>query len=74
MSETFLTRDEVAELTGRKNKRLQAEHLRKLGLPFWINAAGAAVVPRSAIEGTRTPAPATKPKWEPSVLRKLACG
>lgn len=68
MSDTFLTKDEVAELTGRKNKRLQVEQLRKMGLPFWLNAASAPIVPRSAIEGKRA-APAEKPKWIPPGFR-----
>jgi hypothetical protein len=53
VSDTFLTREEVAELTGLKTKRRKVEQLRKMGLPFWLNAAEAPIVPRSAIEGTR---------------------
>lgn len=35
----FLTEDEVAILTGRKIKKLQVEALRKMGVPFFVNAA-----------------------------------
>jgi hypothetical protein len=70
MSATFLTKDEVAELTGLKSKRRQAEQLRKMGLPFWINAAEAPIVPRSAIEGKVTPSlPKPKAQWIPPGMR-----
>ncbi|QYF95599.1 DUF4224 domain-containing protein [Massilia sp. PAMC28688] len=55
MSDLFLTRDEVAELTGWKTKTKQIQHLRTLGMRFWINGQGLPVVPRSAIEGLRPP-------------------
>lgn len=70
MSETFLTKEEVAELTGLKNKGSQAVHLRKLGLPFWLNAAGVPKVPRTAIEGKKSDAVAPKPQWIPPGLRE----
>ena len=38
MSDMFLTKEEVVELTGWKNKKKQVEQLRKMGLPFWVNA------------------------------------
>ena len=71
MSETFLTKDEIATLTGRKTKSKQIETLRKMALPFWVNAHDAPVVPRSAIEGRRErpePAPEKLP-WIPPGLR-----
>lgn len=58
----FLTRDEVAELTGRKIKARQIEHLHSLGLVFWINAHGVPVVPRAAIEGRTDRPPAVRQK------------
>jgi hypothetical protein len=70
MSDTFLTKEEVAELTGLKTKRRQVEQLRKMGLPFWLNAAEAPIVLRSAIEGKATMRPpAPKPQWVPPGLR-----
>jgi hypothetical protein len=61
MSDRFLTADELAELTGRKVKAKQIEVLRRMALPFWVNALGKPVVARVAIEGRRQE-PATKPK------------
>lgn len=58
MSEMFLTTEEVAMLTGRKFKSKQIEQLRKMHVPFWVNAVNAPVLPRSAIDGSKaTPAP-----------------
>ncbi len=52
---TFLNADEIAALTGIKGGRggrskhaLQIDQLRKMGLPFWINAAGKPVVTKPA--------------------------
>lgn len=75
MSETFLTKEEVSELTGRKNKKKQVEQLRKMGLPFWVNAVGAPIVARSTIESKRQAAPTEKSRSMPAVLPvKVACG
>lgn len=65
----FLTDDELAILTGRKLKRLQIETLRRMGVPFLINACGKPVVTRSAVEGRGSPAPAEKTTWRPAVLQ-----
>lgn len=62
MSAVFLDGAEVAELTGRKIKSKQIEALRKMGLPFFVNACGKPVVSRSAIEG-KVQAPQTT-TWE----------
>jgi hypothetical protein len=69
MSDTFLTKGEIAELTGRKYVRLQIEALRKMGLPFF-NAIGRPVIARSVIEGRREKVEPPKPKWVPNVLRE----
>ncbi len=59
---TFLMADDVATLTGRKIKSKQIEALRRMGLPFWINATGKPIVTRSAVEGLKdTP---RKKIWE----------
>lgn len=66
----FLTPDEVAELTGirgaargQSRHARQADQLRKMGIPFWLNAAGRPVVARSAIEAHhQAPEP---PAWKP---------
>lgn len=71
MSNMFLTKDEMATLTARKTKSKQIEALRKMALPFWINARDEPVVPRSAIEGREKPeSPPQKPRWEPNVLKE----
>jgi hypothetical protein len=60
----FLTPDELAELTGRKIKSKQIEALRRMGLPFHVNATGKPVVPSWAAQGR----PLTEsPKVEPPV-------
>lgn len=51
MTSTFLSKEDVATLTGAKIKSKQVEQLRRMRLPFWINAQGVPVVPRSAIDG-----------------------
>lgn len=69
MTSTFLSKEDVATLTGAKIKTKQIEQLRKMGLPFWVNAQGQAVVPRSAIDGRRDVAPVKPAKPVPYVLR-----
>lgn len=74
MSEMFLTREEIAELTGRKTKSKQIAQLRTMALPFWVNAIGYPIVARSTVEGK--PAKASEQqeseKWVPAILRKKA--
>ena len=62
MSDMFLTSDEVGELTGRKFKSKQIEQLRRMAVPFWVNALGAPVVPRWVIEGKRDKADLLPPR------------
>ena len=57
----FLSSTDICDLTGRKTKSKQIEMLRKMGLPFFINAAGKPIVPATAIEGKKTSA--EKNKW-----------
>jgi hypothetical protein len=61
MSDMFLTQEDLVVLTGRKVKSKQIEALRRMGLPFHVNACGKPVVARSTIEGRRESA-ATKSK------------
>lgn len=60
----FLSRDELAELTGRKAKAKQVETLRRMGVPFRVNAVGRPVVASAAIEGTRPPPISKETVWE----------
>lgn len=65
MSATFLAEEDVAILTGRKVKTKQIEALRKMGLPFFVNAVGKPVVTVAAVEGKREKAK-NEPKWSPA--------
>jgi hypothetical protein len=67
MSATFLDENEISELTGRKMKSLQIDALRRMGIPFYVNATGHPVVTRSTIEGKKEEQPAKR--WIPKVLR-----
>lgn len=73
----FLTAKEVADLTGirkgadgKTRAELQCAHLRRIGVPFWPNAAGEPKVPRSHFEGGK-PAP-QKQAWKPALLQSAA--
>lgn len=80
MPETFLTPDEVADLTGIKTgknirgrtvrrEELQAEWLRSQGIPFTVNARGRPMIFRANMIGARHAPPETKPAWQPRVIR-----
>jgi Domain of unknown function (DUF4224) len=64
----FLTSEELAALTGRKVRRLQVEQLRNMGIPFYVNAVGRAVVVRSILEGSKDQQQ-PRAKWQPNVLQ-----
>lgn len=66
MPNMFLTKEELAVLTGRKMKSKQIEVLRRMGVPFWVNASGHPVVSVATVEGRREPAAAPTPTkvWE----------
>ncbi|WP_431290450.1 DUF4224 domain-containing protein [Burkholderia cepacia] len=75
MTSTFLTPEEVSELsgirTGRKGKtreQLQIEWLRSSGIPFWTNARGRPIVARSAIDGIKTADEKPRKKSVPQAL------
>ncbi|WP_428719108.1 DUF4224 domain-containing protein [Undibacterium curvum] len=53
MSNTFLTHDEIVDLTDRRAKSKQIESLRVMGIHFHISATGHPKVARSAIDGKR---------------------
>lgn len=50
--ETFLTRDEVVELTGRKQRQKQVEQLVVMQIPFILDAFRRPKVLRKAIESS----------------------
>jgi len=71
VSSTFLDAHDICQLTGRKTKSKQIEALRKMGIPFFINAAGHPIVTLTAIEGGKKQSePLQKQEWVPHVLRK----
>jgi len=47
----FLSVDELVELTGRRIKGKQIDALRRMGVPFFVNALGKPVVARQSVEG-----------------------
>jgi len=62
----FLTPQELATLTGFSRKANQITQLRKMGIPFFVNGSGRAIVTRAAVEGRREQKqPLT---WSPTVL------
>lgn len=61
----FLTRAEVAELTGAHIKRRQIAVLVRNGVRHTINAAGWPMVTRAAVEGRAEPAQDAK-TWKPN--------
>ncbi|WP_120967359.1 MULTISPECIES: DUF4224 domain-containing protein [unclassified Comamonas] len=70
---TFLTPDEIKELTGvntgkngKKREELQVSALRTMKIPFYINAVGRPIVTRSTIEGS-TRKKEQAPSWEPAL-------
>lgn len=69
MSDMFLTPEEVAILTARKKRNLQIEQLRKMGIPFWVNAVNAPIVARATIEGRKEKVDPPEPRWVPDVLK-----
>lgn len=70
MSDMFLTQDEIVILTGRPQKSRQIEQLRKMGVPFYVNAIGRPIVARAIIEGRKEKVEPPKPRWEPEALKK----
>lgn len=75
MSDTFLTAEEVAELSGVRSGRrgktreeLQADWLRTAAIPFWTNARGRPIVARVAIEGRTRGEEPVKRKWQPRMM------
>ena len=79
MTDTFLTAEEVAELTGIKIGRdgktretLQAEHLRQAGIPFYLNARGRPIIVRANLTGNARVPIDLKPAWQPRVIKHAA--
>jgi len=45
----FLSDTDLEKLTGRKQKSRQVAELRRLGVPFYVNASGHPVVARAVL-------------------------
>lgn len=67
-ADTFLDADELATLTGRKRASAQIDALRRMGIPYWINAACRPVVARAAVEGHRATQMGLAANWAPAVV------
>lgn len=55
MGETWLTPDEVVELTGKKRWSVQCRVLAQMGVPFRPNGVGRPLVERAAVLKHRIP-------------------
>ena len=65
MSETtWLTPEEVIDLTGRQRWKAQCRALSGMGVPFTPNAVGRPLVERAAICKTVKPRKRVEPNWE----------
>lgn len=58
----FLSEDELKQLTGRTTRNAQIRALRDMQLPFFINAAGRAVVLQQSL-GVKEPESKLPKKW-----------
>lgn len=69
----FLTTEDLRILTGRARRADQVAALKRMGIPFWVNAAGIPIVARAAIEGGAVQRQDIQPAtWTPKPLRKAA--
>ena len=69
--DTFLDKADMRTLTGFAHRLPQITALKRMGIPFFVNGRGWAIVSRTAVEG-RIPSVAaaeTKQPWVPRVLR-----
>ena len=70
--DTFLDKDDMRKLTGFAHRLPQIAALKRMGIPFFVNGRGWAIVARAAIEGRIPAAAATsepKTPWVPRVLK-----
>ncbi|AIU28357.1 hypothetical protein LV28_18880 [Pandoraea pnomenusa] len=67
MSSTFLSRDEVCELTGRRQHAAQARALRAMGIEHRVRPDGSIAVLRTHIEAELAPAATRRvADWQPN--------
>lgn len=75
MSSTFLSADEVKELTDYVRYGKQREALRAMGVPFWTNPSGRPIVSRALFETQRaeeTAKPGARRRWQSSKIKTKA--
>ena len=65
----FLDAQELAKLTGRQRKSSQIEELKRMLIPFRVNALGEPVVTRASIIGTSAKPEAANQGWAPRLAR-----
>jgi len=65
----FLSAEDLHTLTGYSVKTRQIDQLRRMGIPFFVNACGRPVVAVSAVEG-RKQRDQPHPGWNPAVLQE----
>lgn len=63
----FLDPEDVRVLTGKAQKAKQVQQLRKMGVPFFVNASGHPIVTCAAVEGNQRKTLSEIP-WRPAVL------
>lgn len=69
--EQFLTDEELYRLTGYRHPKKQAEHCRKVGIPFFPNVRGRPIISRDVINGTAKAASKKEQHgWQPAVLKQ----
>jgi hypothetical protein len=61
----FLEPEEIIQLTGLRQKKAQIAQLKRMGIPFFVNASGHPVVAVAAIQGGKS-AEKPKPQWSPT--------
>lgn len=64
---TFLTTEEVKQLTGYARKTKQIQQLKKMGIPFFISATNRPIISRSVIDGNPKNAKPQKTTWQPAL-------
>lgn len=69
MTSTFLTKNEVAQMTGRVQRNAQTRELTHMGVIHKLRADGSVLVLRAHVEqllGYRAPPEKTEPHFEPN--------
>ena len=64
---TFLEIHDVRTLTGLAQKSKQVVQLKRMGIPFYINAQGLPIVARCVLEGSRAKPAVPNTRWRPAI-------